>query len=104
MVKRIYVGPGAEALKVDPRTDQIYLYRRHAGQVEIFDPFSSLPIDFVRSDEEVGFMTIDGEGNNLLLVLPEANAIRGVRLVGKGDAARLDVGEDPYRVTLMGER
>ncbi len=104
VVKRIYVGPGAAALKVDPRTDQIYLYRRHAGQVDIFDAFSSLPVDFVRSDEEVGFMTIDGEGNNLLLVLPEANAIRGVRLIGKGDSARLDVGEDPYRVTLMGER
>ncbi len=104
VVKRIYVGIGATALKVDSRTDRIYLYRRHVGQVEIFDPFSSLPVDFIRSDEEVGFMTIDGEGNNLFLVLPEINAIRGVRLIGKGAAARFDVGEDPYRVTVMGER
>ncbi len=104
VVKRIYVGIGAIALKVDSRTDQIYLYRRHVGQIEIFDAFSSLPVDFIRSDEEVAHLTIDGEGNNLLLVLPESNAIREIRLIGKGDAARLDVGEDPYRVTLMGER
>jgi len=49
-------------------------------------------------------MTIDGEGNNLFLVLPEINAIRGVRLIGKGTSALFDVGEDPYRATLMGER
>lgn len=104
VVKRIYVGTGAIALKVDSRTDQIYLYRQHAGQVEIFDAFSSLPVDFIRSDEEVAYMTIDGEGNNLLLVLPEVNEIRAVRLVGKGASVRLDVGEDPYRATVMGER
>lgn len=104
VVKRIFVGIGATALKVDSRTDRIYLYRRHAGQIEIFDPFSSLPVDFIRSDEEVAYMTIDGEGNNLVLVLPEINAIREVRLVGKGAPALLDVGEDPYRVTLTGER
>ncbi len=104
VVKRIYVGVGATALKVDSRTDRIYLYRRHAGQIEIFDPFSSLPVDFIRSDEEVASMTIDGEGNSLVLVLPEISAIREVRLIGRGAPAVLDVGEDPYRVTLMGER
>lgn len=104
IVRKIYVGMGAIALKVDSRTDWIYLSRSRSGRIEVFDPFSSLPIDFLHSEEEVAAMAIDGEGNNLFLVLPEIRAIRGIRLVGKEMIAQIDVGEDPYRVILMGER
>jgi YVTN family beta-propeller protein len=104
IIKRIYVGTETTALKVDPRTGRIYLARSHTGQVEIFDPFSSLPIDFIRTEADVAYMTIDGEENNLVLALPEKKTVRAIRLNSKGVAAQIDVGDDPYWISLMGER
>ncbi|MBF8258869.1 MAG: 40-residue YVTN family beta-propeller repeat protein [Actinobacteria bacterium] len=104
IVRRVYVGSGGTALKVDTRTDLIYLSRQGAGEIAIYDPLSFLPVDSYRTGGDVSFLTIDGEGNNLLVVLPGANGVRTLRLVGKETASETDVGEDPYWVTLMGER
>jgi YVTN family beta-propeller protein len=104
LVRRVHVGSGGMALKVDPRTDLIYLARRGTGEVSIYDPFSFLPIDSYRTGGDAFNLTIDGEGNNLLVVLPGTNSVRMVRLVGKGTVSETEVGEDPYWVTLMGER
>lgn len=104
IVRRVYVGTGGTALKVDTRTDLIYLARRGTGEVAIYDPFSFLPIDSYRTGQDVLYMTIDGEGNNLMVVLPGENGLRTVRLIGKGTASEIEVGEDPIWVTLMGER
>ena len=91
-------------MKVDTKTDRIYLSRQGTGEVTIYDPFSFLPIDSYRTGGDASCLTIDGEGNNLRVVLPGTNGVRAVRLVGKGTASETDVGEDPYWVTLMGER
>lgn len=104
VTKRIYVGAGGTALKVDPQSGWIYLAVRNSVEVGVYDPFSLLPVDLVPVGGEVAYMTIDGEGNNLFLVLPEENRVRAVRLIGKETALEIDVGNDPYRVTLMGER
>ncbi len=101
---RIYVGPGATALKVDTRTDRVYLSRRFAGRIEIFDAVSSLPSDFIPSEGDVSDLAIDGESNNLFVVLPEAGKVSAVRLVTRETAAETDAGEDASRVRLMGER
>jgi YVTN family beta-propeller protein len=104
IVRRVYVGSGGTALKVDSRTDLIYLSRQSTGEIAIYDPFSLLPVDSYRTGGDVSCLTIDGEGNNLLVVLPGTNGVRTLRLVGKDTASETDVGEDPYWVTLMGER
>jgi YVTN family beta-propeller protein len=104
VVRRINIGAGGAALKVDPRNDLIYIAKRFSGDVDIYDPFSFLPIDAVRAGGETSYMTIDGEGNNLLIVLPDKNRLRIVHLVGKGTAAEIDVGEAPYWATIMGEK
>ena len=104
VVRRIYVGTGATALKVDARTNRIYLARTRTGQVEIFDPIAALPSDFIATGGDVSFITIDGEGNNLLLVLPGERGVRMVGIVNRKTVAQVDVGDDPYGVTLMGER
>jgi DNA-binding beta-propeller fold protein YncE len=104
IVRRVYVGSGGTALKVDSKTDLIYLSRQGSGEVAIYDPFSLLPVDSYRTEGDASYLTIDGEGNNLCIVLPGTNGVRAVRLVGKETASETDVGEDPYRVTLMGER
>lgn len=101
---RVYVGPGAVTLKVDPLTDRIYLVRRGTGVIEVYDPLSFLPVDTIPVEDEVSFMTIDAEGNNLYLVLARKNQVQVVGIVGKGITARVEVGEDPGRVALVGER
>lgn len=104
IVKRVYVGTGGTALKVDSRTDLVYLARRGTGEIAIYDPFSFLPIDAYRTEGDAAYLTIDGEGNNLCAVYPGTNAVRMIRLIGKATATEVEVGEDPYWVTLMGER
>ena len=104
IVRRVYVGSGGMALKVDTKTDLIYLSRQGTGEVTIYDPFSFLPVDSWRAGSDASCLAIDGEGNNLFAVLPGANGVRAVRLVGKETALEADAGEDPYWVTLMGER
>ncbi len=104
IVRRVYVGSGGTALKVDSRTDLIYLARRGAREISIYDPFSFLPIDSYRTGEDASYLTIDGEGNNLFAVFPEANLVRAIHLVGKGTASGVELDGDPFWVTLMGER
>jgi YVTN family beta-propeller protein len=104
VVRRVYVGSGGMALKVDPRTDLIYLARQGTGEIAIYDPSSFLPIDSYRTREDVSHLTIDGERNSLYVVLPGSNKLRVIRLIGKGTEYEVEVGEDPYWVTLMGER
>jgi YVTN family beta-propeller protein len=99
-----YVGTGAASLKVDPRTDWIYIPRRGSAVVDVYDPFSLLPMDAVPAGGEAAHLAIDGEENNLWIVLPEADRVLAVGLTGKRRAAAVDVGGEPRRVTLMGER
>jgi hypothetical protein len=71
--------------------------------VDIFDPFSFLPIDSVRAGGEASYLAIDAEGNKLLIVLPTENRVKIVHLVGNRTAAEVDVGEAPHFVTISGE-
>jgi len=100
----VYVGSGGTALKVDPRTDLIYLVRHGTGEIAIYDASSFLPIDSYRTREDVSHLTIDGERNDLYVVLPGSNKVRVIRLIGKGTEYEVEVGDDPYWVTPMGER
>lgn len=104
VVRRINIGGGGTALKVDPRTDLVYLAKRFSEEVDIYDPFSFLPTDAMRAGGEASYLAIDGERNNLLIVLPGKNRLRIVPLVGRGTASEVDVGEDPYQATILGER
>lgn len=99
-----YVGNGAVSLKVDPRTGWIYLARKGSTDVDVYDPFSLLPMDTVPVGGEAAFITIDGEENTLWIVVPETDRILAVGLAGKRRAAEVDLGDEPRRVTLMGER
>lgn len=104
IVRRVYVGTGGTGLKVDSRSDLIYLARRGAREIAIYDPFSFLPIDSYRTEEDASYLTIDGEGNNLFAVFPGSNVVRQIHLIGKETASVTEVDEDPVWVTSMGER
>jgi YVTN family beta-propeller protein len=101
---KIYVGPGREALKVDSKTGWIYLARSNEDGIDVYDPFSLLPMAFIRAGGDAGYITIDDEQNNLCVVLPENGRVRLIRLGGHDTAAEIDIADGPNRAILMGER
>jgi DNA-binding beta-propeller fold protein YncE len=102
-LQRVFLGAGASAIKVDPKTGRIYVGFKDSGRLDVFDPTGLLPIDHVEAGGSAGHLTIDGEGNNLCISIPSKGEVRLVRLVGKAIAARLDV-PDPAESALPGER
>lgn len=103
VAQRVFVGSGASAIKVDPKTGRIYVGFKGSSRLDVFDPTGLLPIDHVETGGGAGHLTIDSEGNNLCISIPSRGEVRLVRLVGKALAARLEV-PDPVEAALPGER
>jgi len=101
--KRVFVGAGMSAVKVDERTDLLYVGRK-PDSLEILDPFSLFPVDSIPAGGGISYLTIDGEENNLYLVLPERKAVAVLGLVSRKMAPAIDVGEGACWVAVMGER
>jgi len=99
-----YVGTGAKAIKVDLRTGWIYLARRGAVEVDVYDSTALLPVDYIPVGGEAAYLAIDKEENDLWVVLPGQARLNDVGLAGKRTIATIDVPEGPRRVTIMGER
>jgi len=101
---RIYIGMPAEALKVDVKTGLIYVAGTRRGEVEIYEPLSLVAVDFIAAESGASYLTIDDQENSLLLLSPGSRTLSSVNINTKNTVYTLDVGEDPYQVTLMGER
>jgi len=104
VIKRMFIGPGVTSIKVNTTTDMIYLGRKHDSTVEVYDPFSLMPGDFIVVNSGVGYLTIDGEANNLFAVLPDRRTVTAVNLISKKIVFEMDVGDNASWVTMMGER
>lgn len=102
--RRINAGMGVRSVKVNPLTDQIYVGNSFGGIIDIYDPFTLVVADFLQAEGGVGYMTIDGEENNLLVVHPRTRLLRLINLVAKKERGLLDTGADPYSVVFFGER
>lgn len=101
--RKIFVGTGMTAIKVDVRTDLIYIGRK-PDALEILDPFSLFPVETVPVGGEISQMAIDGDENNLYLVLPGRKVLSILGLISRKMAPEIDIGEGACWVTLMGER
>ncbi len=104
VVGRFRAKMGLNAIKVDTNTDLIYLGKKNDPVVEAYDPFSFFPVDYVNTGGGINYMTIDGEENNLYMVNSETKSVMIFNLISKKMVAEFDVGENPYWVTMMGER
>ncbi|ACH38138.1 YVTN family beta-propeller domain protein [Citrifermentans bemidjiense Bem] len=102
--KRIYTGLGVSAVKVDRNTDRLYVAKKDSRVIEVYDPFSLIPIDFLEAGGWASYMLIDADENNLLLVLPERNALQSINLISKRSRFFMDTGRAPYWSAIMGER
>ena len=101
--KRVFVGAGMTAVRVDERTDLLYVGRK-PDALEILDPFSLFPVDSIPVGAAISHMTIDGDENNLYLVLPERKEVTVLGLVSRKPVSVIDVGEGACWVAVIGER
>ncbi len=103
-LQRISAGTAMSALKVDTRTDRIFLGKRNDPVVSVYEPALEMPTDTILAGGGISCMAIDGDENNLYLVLPRKKTLLGINIISNQTVAELDVGEGAYWVTLMGER
>lgn len=104
VARRFQVRIGMNSIKVDTRTDLVYLGRKNDIVVEVYDPSSFVSVDMVRTGGTIAHMTIDGEENNLYLVNEDTKSVIVNNLLGKRTVYEIDVGEGPYGVVVIGER
>jgi DNA-binding beta-propeller fold protein YncE len=104
LLKMIYVGTGIGFIKVDTATDRLYVARKHQATVDIFDQFSAIPMDFLKSAGGASYMFIDEDESNMLMVLPDQSAIQSINLISKKERYLMDTGNPPYWASIIGER
>jgi YVTN family beta-propeller protein len=104
LVARMFVGLGASALKVDPRTDLVYVGRGDEDRIQLFDPSSLLPVDSIDVPGAVTYLAIDDVENVLLAVLAAPGRVGFVDLTRKRLLSTVDVGRAPFRVAPISER
>ena len=100
----MYVGLGARFVKVDPRTDLVYVAPGGEPRVLVFDPASLLPLGAVELPGPVSYMAIDDVEGVMFLLMPERGALAALDLTSRRLLAILDVGPDPVAFALPGER
>jgi DNA-binding beta-propeller fold protein YncE len=102
--RRVFVGLGASALKVDPRTDLVYVAKEDEGTIQVFDPLSFIPLASIELPGGVAYLTIDDAENTLVALLRERREVAFVDLASRRLLGATDVGADPAFVALLGER
>jgi DNA-binding beta-propeller fold protein YncE len=100
---RIFVGPGAASIKLDPKTGLVYIGKRSGG-VAVVDPSLGMPIDTIRVDGSAVALAIDDDENNLFVASSDKMAIEKMGLISQKVSGAIEVEEGCYAVVLMGER
>ena len=103
-VRKAFVGMGSDTMKVDTKTDFLYIGKKGSEGVAVYDPFTLSPVFHIRTPGVVAYMAIDNEEDNLYLVIPERRVVSIVNLISKKVVGEIDVDEDPYWVGMMGQR
>jgi YVTN family beta-propeller protein len=103
-IARFPVRSGMGSVKVDPNTDLIYLGRRHDFAVGLHEPIAFAPVGSIGTGASIAYMAVDGDDNTLFMVSPDRKSVLAANLTGRRIVGEMDVGDDPYWVTMMGER
>lgn len=102
--QRIFVGLGMESLRVDDRTDLIYVGMRDEPLVFVYDAFSLAPLETLAVPAPVSFMAVDDVDNALLLLMPDLPAVGVMDLSSRQVTRIVDVGLRPQRAAWIGSR
>jgi YVTN family beta-propeller protein len=102
--RRDYLGVGANAIKVDHRSDYLYISMKGNDRIQVFDSVSFLPVDQIAVGGSAEDFAVDNEENTLLAVMPDQNAVRVVNLVSNVVASSVEIGEGSFRIVVSGEQ
>ena len=102
--RKIRVGLGASAIRIDPRTDLIYVGHLDDDRLEVYDSLSALPVDAFDVPGWVSSMAIDDPQDQLFALMPGRRAIAVVDLTSRKVLSIIDVSGEPYEVRLPAER
>ncbi len=103
VTNRIFLGPGARSIKVDSRTNLVYV-GMDAGGISIIDPGALIFIDRIPLKGSVEFLAIDSEENTLFALMSEQKKLLKINMVSKRVISEIEVGDSAYGVVIMGER
>ena len=98
------VGTGMSLLRLDSATDLFYGTRRQSSGIELFEPFSFMPLAFIATAGEPAQMIMDREQHYLYAVIPATRTVQVINAVGRKVIAEFDVDDDPSWVALAGTR
>jgi YVTN family beta-propeller protein len=101
---RVFVGLGVTHVKVDPRTDLVYLSRDDASWLEVLDPTSSVVIDRIDLPGSAEVVHVDDAQNALFATIPSLEGIAVVDLTSKRVLTFIPLGAAPGDVAIPGER
>jgi YVTN family beta-propeller protein len=102
--KQIRVGLGASTVKLDARTDLIYLAHARDPRVEVYDPLSGLPLDGFDLPAWPSQFAIDDLQDQLYAVMPSRRTVAVVDLTSRRLLAELELPAEPYECRLAAER
>lgn len=104
VVSRVFVGLGAAAVEVDPRTGLVYVGSADERQIQVFDPLSYVPMAAIEVPAPVSYLTVDAVENVMVALMPSVGAVAFVDIASRRVVSVADVGADPYRMVIVGER
>jgi YVTN family beta-propeller protein len=99
-----YVGLGGATLKVDARTDLLYLGRADVPWIDVYDPLALQRMDRFEIPGPASYLAIDDAENALLVLVPGRGTLAVVDLTSRRVLVEVPAGERPYLFTLAGER
>jgi YVTN family beta-propeller protein len=103
VAERIYVEAGASSIKLDPKTELIYVGRR-VGGISVVAVSLKKRIDRFRVGGNAAFIAIDNDANSLVVLVPNRGAVQKLDLVSKKVRGVVEVLEGGHAVAVMGAR
>ena len=104
LVTRARVRSGISAIAVDPIRNLVYLAGTDDRTIEFYDPNALVPLNSMKSRAGASYLAIDVEDSSVYIVSPETRSLVVGSLATRKVVAEIDVGENPYWVSVMGEK
>jgi len=104
LVRREFVGTGVRTFKIDTRTDLLYIGKKNEPSIGVYDPVTFSAVDYIPAKGAVDYLAIEGEGNNLYMVISERKTVMIVNLINTRNVSEIDALDGPSWVTMTGER
>jgi YVTN family beta-propeller protein len=101
--QRLFVGLDAASIKVDDKTEQVYVGKA-TGEIVVMDLSSLIFVDTFTVKGDAAFLAIDGEEGTLLVASPDSKTIQKIDLISRRPLGLIEVEGGSYAVAVMGER